>query len=386
MRSPRPMPRLAFVLLVAALAAGACDRPAPPPPSAAVQPGDTSFAALVARLSEPGGYFDTDNLISNERAYLHVMGTLDRLGVRGGAYIGVGPDQNFSYIAAIRPEVVFLIDIRRDNLLQHLLYRALFELAENRAEYLALWLGRPISGPAAPEAPRGEVSSEPPIEALVTLMDRTPADAAYADSAAGEVRRRVVRYGVPLSVEDLDRIRSFHAEFVRHGLDLRFTSHGRGPRPGYPTLRDLLLETDLAGERRGYMADEEAFRFVRRMQRDGRIVPVVGDLAGEHALAAIGREVERRGLVVSAFYTSNVEFYLAQDGVFERYAETTSSLPRDRRSVIIRSVFDRSRRHPASVPGYLSAQLVQTMDAFARGHRDGRWWSYGALLSDFVTP
>ncbi|HEX6070025.1 MAG TPA: hypothetical protein VFZ18_09375, partial [Longimicrobiaceae bacterium] len=59
---------------------------------------DTSFAAVVARLSEPGGYFDTDNLISNESSYLHVMEGLRRLGVRGGAYLGVGPDQNFSYI------------------------------------------------------------------------------------------------------------------------------------------------------------------------------------------------------------------------------------------------------------------------------------------------
>ena len=62
------------------------------------QPAPT-FAASIAGLSEPGGYFDTDNLISNERSYLQVVPDLRRLSVRGGAYIGVGPDQNFSYIA-----------------------------------------------------------------------------------------------------------------------------------------------------------------------------------------------------------------------------------------------------------------------------------------------
>ena len=85
-----------------------------------------SFAALSEQLSEPNGDFDTDNLISNESSYLHVMPALEQGGVTGGAYIGVGPDQNFSYIARIRPASAFIIDIRRDNLLLHLLFKALF--------------------------------------------------------------------------------------------------------------------------------------------------------------------------------------------------------------------------------------------------------------------
>ena len=78
------------------------------------------FAAQVEAFSEPGGYFDTDNLISNERSYLQVLPDLERPGVHGGAYVGVGPDQNFSYIARIRPPIAFIVDIRRDNLLLHL--------------------------------------------------------------------------------------------------------------------------------------------------------------------------------------------------------------------------------------------------------------------------
>src|SRR5580765_3497576 len=72
-----------------------------------------SFAALIERLSEEGGQFDTDNLISNERTFLDVVPALKAGGVSGGAYIGVGPDQNFSYIAQIRPAMAFIIDIRR---------------------------------------------------------------------------------------------------------------------------------------------------------------------------------------------------------------------------------------------------------------------------------
>src|SRR6185312_13859069 len=105
---------------------------------------DSSFAKLVQRLSEPGGYFDSDNLISNETSYLHVLDGMRRLKVQGGAYIGVGPDQNFSYIAAVRPEIAFMIDIRRDNLLEHLMFKALFGMSRNRIEYLCLLFGKPV--------------------------------------------------------------------------------------------------------------------------------------------------------------------------------------------------------------------------------------------------
>src|SRR5262245_14575437 len=67
------------------------------------------FGALVARLSEPGGHFDSDNLISNETSYQHVIGKLRELGVRGGVYVGVGPDQNFTYMAKIRPRAAIMI-------------------------------------------------------------------------------------------------------------------------------------------------------------------------------------------------------------------------------------------------------------------------------------
>src|ERR671938_477777 len=103
-----------------------------------------AFAALSLRLSEPGGYFDSDNLISNETSYQHVLIKMRELGVAGGVYLGVGPDQNFTYIARIRPRMAIIIDIRRDNLLQHLLFKALFGRARNRIEYLCLFFGKPF--------------------------------------------------------------------------------------------------------------------------------------------------------------------------------------------------------------------------------------------------
>src|SRR6185436_4501948 len=79
---------------------------------------------------------------SNEDSYLHPVGFLRKLGFSGGAYIGVGPDQNFSYIAAVRPHIAFIVDVRRDNLLHHLLLKAAFALARNRVEYLCVLFGK----------------------------------------------------------------------------------------------------------------------------------------------------------------------------------------------------------------------------------------------------
>jgi len=90
-------------LVGAAAIAAALVSPAAPIACAQRPPSDSSFAGLVARLSEPNGYFDSDNIITNEVSYLHVASQLEKVGTRGGVYIGVGPDQNYSYIAMIRP-------------------------------------------------------------------------------------------------------------------------------------------------------------------------------------------------------------------------------------------------------------------------------------------
>ena len=354
-------------------------RPSPPPAAAPASAAESTreFARLVATLSEPGGYFDTDNLISNERSFLHVISGLERRGVRGGAYIGVGPDQNFSYIARVRPDIAFIVDIRRDNLLQHLMFKALFARARDRAEYLALLLGRPVPSAAARQTDRS-------LAAIVARVDSSPPTVASVTAAHSALRAELTGISVPLSAEDLATIVRFHQAFIDGGLDLRFRSHGRLPRPYYPTLRDLVLERDLDGRQASYLAREEDFQFVKDLQRRNRIIPVVGDLSGPHALAAIGRLVRERGMRVSALYASNVEDYLLRDGTFDRYAHTVAALPRDRRSVIIRSYFGTGPGgpHPDALPGHVSVQLLQRIDDFAAESSAGDGYrSYRQLVS-----
>src|SRR6267142_1215264 len=127
---------MAFVLLL-----GAIVLPWPqqqPRAATDVQVSIEQFGKYIDEWSEPEGYFDSDNFISNETSYLHVIEDLHSRVRPGGIYLGVGPDQNFSYIVHTRPTLAIITDIRRQNMLEHLLFKALFGMSSNRAEYLTL--------------------------------------------------------------------------------------------------------------------------------------------------------------------------------------------------------------------------------------------------------
>jgi hypothetical protein len=333
------------------------------------------FARLVADLSESGGYFDTDNLISNEASYLHVAGTVRATVTKGGAYLGVGPDQNFSYIAMARPAIAFVLDLRRDNQLLHLLFKSVFETSRSRMDFLATLFGRP--------PPDWRRTARLPLDSLLAYIDSTPADTVRHARTHGALVERIRTYGVPIDAADLATLRRFHDEFMRAGLSLRFTSYGRGPRSYYPTIRQLYLERDLEGRQAGFLAREDDYQFLRVLQLRGRVIPVVGDFGGQRALKGIGRVIAAHGLEVSLFYTSNVEFYLFRQGTFRRYVENMRSLRWSDGALIVRSYFGgvMGRGHPLARPGYASVQLAQTAQEFLKVTEDPDAVSYLELVT-----
>ena len=356
-------------LLLAALLFAGCD--ARPASSARLRPqqalSDADFAALVERISEPGGYFDTDNLISNETGYLKVIDALAQGGVEGGAYVGVGPDQNFSYIAQTRPDIVFITDVRRDNMLHHLLLKALIERAPTRVEFLAGLHGRSAPDDAASWRDRS-------IDEIVDYIDGMPVHDAGLDRLYTEIAAAVRSFGVGVSEEDLSAIERFHTSFVRAGLGLRFTSYGRAPQPYYPTYRQLVLETDIDGDQASYLSSSAAYEVVGELQLANKIIPVVGDMSGAHALQEMGVVMREMGVELQAFYTSNVEFYLWRARTFDAWEDNFASLPVADGAVIIRSYFPTGGgRHPSMVPGYYSTQLLQPAATFLRGGFTSYW-------------
>ncbi len=320
---------------------------------------DSAWGALVLSLSEEGGFFDTDNLISNERSYLHVLGPLRTM--QGGAYIGVGPDQSLSYLAAARPVVAFIIDIRRDNLLHHLLLRSLFALSSNRAEYLARLHGR-----ALPENPRAW--DDRTIADIIARVESQPIDAAAVRRTRQAIDSLVRALPLPISAADIATIERFHQAFIDQGPALRFNTFGRAPQAYYPTFSDLLVETDMSGRQGSFLVREQDFRWVKQLEAKNLVVPVVGDLSGPTAVKAIGRWLSDRGVGVSQYYTSNVEDYVWRDGNYRAFTANTRALPWTPDGVIIRSYFNRGSRVPGLVAkeGYGSTQLLQPAAAFLR--------------------
>jgi len=368
------MRRMSFALMVVFLLAGH--------PSASIQkPEDIarkrSFGMLVERLSERGGYFGSDNLVSNELSYQHVLGRLDRMGVTGGAYLGVGPDQSFTYIARIKPRIAFMIDIRRDCLLQHLMFKSIFMMSRNRIEYMSLLMGRPF--------PRDSRRwNNKTIGELADYIDRTPADEKLIERTRAEVRRRVLTFGLTLSERDLETVDEIYRAFANSGLEVRYTIRDRPTGRFFPAYRELLLEKDLDGKQCNFLAVESDFQYVKEMQDKDLIIPITGDLSGPKAVRAIGDYLREVGETVSAFYLSNVEFYLVRNGSFDRFVDNVKFLPIQSKSVLIRSYFNYAyytSQHPQTVDNYFSVQLLQTLESLVRDQNAGGYENYYDLVT-----
>src|SRR5262249_19833582 len=99
-----------------------------------------AFWQIVTEFSEPGQSFtdnNSDNVLSNEAMYQSVIPALIGMTGPGGAYLGVGPEQNFTYMAALKSRIGFVLDIRRENMLELLMYKALFELSSSRVDFMS---------------------------------------------------------------------------------------------------------------------------------------------------------------------------------------------------------------------------------------------------------
>ncbi len=333
----------------------------------------SEFSRLVRDLSEDGGYFRSDNFTSNETSYLHVVGKLRELGASGGAYIGVGPEQNFTYLAKVRPRIAFIIDIRRQAIIQHLMFKAIFQLASSRAQYLSLLLSKPLPKDKAP-APDASVNE------ILSLIGQAPADdRAYASNLAA-IRKAIKEdFQVQLSDADQTSLDYVYKNFRDDGLDIAYRMEGS--RGGwFPSLKDLILQPDQHGKLGNFLATKEDYEFVRDLHRKNLVIPVVGDFAGKKALAAIGDYLRKGGFTVTAFYTSNVEQYLFQNGVFTGFAENVRKLPITDKSLFIRAVPNTRFTHPAQLPGHRTTTLLQQLTVFLKDFDEGRYQAYTDLV------
>src|SRR5262245_4600539 len=155
---------------------------------------DEAFWNLVSDFSEPGGRFVSDNFVSNELATQHVLSELTQDRRASGAYLGVGPEQNFTYIVALQPQIAFIIDIRRQNMIEHLMYKALWELSSDRADFLSRLFSRA----------RPDISKDSNVVALFEAFRDLEPDLALFDQNFAAIKERLVNiHGFKLTSEDV---------------------------------------------------------------------------------------------------------------------------------------------------------------------------------------
>jgi hypothetical protein len=291
---------------------------------------DREFWQLIQDVSEPDGSFRSDNLLSNELQFQHVVPELVRIAKSGRAYLGVGPEQNFTYIASLRPSIAFIVDIRRGNLDLQLLYKALFELADTRADFVSLLFSKP--------RPVG-LSARSTAKEIFDAYGGVATSERLATETLARVRDRLfTAHRFALSEDDVRGIEYVYRAFATFGPGIKYSPIGLSGGTVQPTYAELMAATDAQGQSLAFLATEDRFSYIKNMEARNLIVPVIGNFAGPKAIGAVGAYLKRNGATVSAFYLSNVEEYLRRDGLWQDFCANVSALPSDATSTFIRSV------------------------------------------------
>ncbi|MFN0111611.1 MAG: hypothetical protein ACKVZH_22345 [Blastocatellia bacterium] len=386
--------------LLALLVPAAFSQPAQQPTKTVAQPEQAKlkqpesftaeeFSKLSREFSEEGGHFRSDNFTSNETSYLHVLQKLREHGTTGGAYLGVGPEQNYTYIAKTRPQIVFLLDIRRQAVIQHLMYKAIFHTSETPAQFLAKLLSRPLPAKDAPKEVKDKApAANASFNDLLAYFSAAAADEKTYQANLAEIRKLIQEdFKFPLAESDKAALEYVYKSFRDEGLAISYRTDGGGGWGGYfPTLREILACEDLTGKQENFLAVPDDYNFVRGLHRKNLIIPVVGNFAGKKALASIGDYLKKYGYAVTAFYLSNVEQYLFMDGIHGDFAENVRKLPLTDKSLFIRAIAGRGP-HPARLPNHRLFTLLQKMTVFLKDY-DAKLYSnyYDLSVTNYIAP
>jgi len=126
--------------------------------------------------------------------------------------------------------------------------------------------------------------------------------------------------------------------FLLAGTKIQYSPYGSFGGTVQPSYADLMAATDETGHAHSFLASEQAFAFVKDLERRNMVLPLVGNFAGPKTLRAIGSYLRRNRATVSVFYVSNVEEYLRHDTTLPAFCANVETLPRTSSSSFIRAV------------------------------------------------
>jgi hypothetical protein len=291
---------------------------------------DQEFWRLITEFSEPSGDYPYQNFVSNEITLQRIIPPTKRAIKADGVFIGVGPEQNFTYVSALKSRMAFVVDIRRQNILLHLMYKALFEMSPSRSDFMVNLFSKRRPG---------FVDERTTVSQLFDQFERSAGDPALLARNSAAIKNALMKHGFNLSDEDFAKIAYILDVFYQGGptIDYAFMSSAPTTSIPWPTYRVLMTSTDAAGQNWSFLATEENYLYVREMQRKNMIIPLAGDFAGPKALRAIAQYLKDRKTSVAAFYVSNVETYLNAQQL-QTFYQNIEALPTDSSSILMRFV------------------------------------------------
>jgi hypothetical protein len=239
---------------------------------------DKEYWALEQEISEPGGYFQIrDNFTSNEMEIGQLFTMLRNARVSGDVYMGVGPEQNFTYIAAIRPRMAFVVDIRRQAVMQHLMFKAMFEMAKDRADFISLLFAKP--------RPAG-LDTSMSIPKLWEAYRTVASDSNLKNRNWPLVVDRLTKaHGFTFTPDEMDMLKLVFEAFYSYGPSIATRGYAAGRGGDFTDLTGF--SNDQSGQPKSFLSSEENYQYVKMLQEKNLIVPVSGDFGGPKALRAI---------------------------------------------------------------------------------------------------
>ncbi len=283
----------------------------PPPPSGATGLGKLSAEQRAQLLAGPEDtliktpiHYVKSNEIRHDVYFPYVEG-------KGGAYIGVGSDQNYTVMAVARSELVFLMDIDQSVVDLHRCYEALIEASADPTTLFERW------------APAGEADSVRIIEAM------------YAGLPEPERKRLVRLY-----------------RNARETVYIHLDHVIKRKRDGKPTT---------------WLSDPELYAHVRGLYEADRVRMMGGDLTGPNSLQTAAAAARALGLPVRVIYFSNAEEYFDYS---KQFIANISAQPGDEQSVVLRTIYSKQWVHADQLWAY---QVQPLSDYLARlGDRKNR--------------
>lgn len=225
-------------------------------------------------------YVHTNELYHN--AYLKYLNN------RGGAYIGVGSDQNLTFIAWAKSRFAFLMDYDPVVVWVNMINRALILASPTKEDFIALWETKNWK-------------------------------------KAWKILRKEYK-----GHKDLKMIVQSHKQFAYR---LRFHYLKRVKR-----WRKTWVPVDYS-----WLHTDKDYGYIRKMFQTNRIRVMKGDLLLNKSLRGIGNVCRKAGIPVRVVYLSNAEQFWHYPGHFRK---NFRNLPVDGKSILIRSIFTKAYGAP----------------------------------------